>query len=53
MERTIGRVDSDFSLEIERTIGRVDSDSAREPSDVTAFGNVTAFFIFPLSFQLY
>ena len=32
--------------------GRVDLDSAREPSDVTSFGNVTAFFIFPLTFQL-
>ena len=45
--------DEHFSLEMERTIGRVDSDSDREPSNVTAFGNVTAFFIFPLSFQLY
>ena len=40
-------------LEMERTFGRVDSDSVREPSDVTSFGNMTAFFIFPLSFQHY
>ena len=42
-----------FLLEMERTFGWVDADSARELSDVTSFGNVTAFFIFPLSFQLY
>ena len=41
-----------FLIEMERTFGRVDSDSAREPSDVTSFGNVTAFFIFPFSCQL-
>ena len=35
-----------FLLEMERTFGQVDSD--REPSDMTSFGNVTAFFIFPL-----
>ena len=41
-----------LTFDLDQRSIRVDSDLVREPSDVTTFGNVTAFFIFLLMFQL-